>query len=285
MLEEYDLLKLANVRPNWDTFLQRLADAAAPEPWSKPDAGPDDKPNLVLSNLVRHSFRRALHVGAVAYGENNGAETFAFCPRLRTLGLEALYLVARKTPPGSGGRVWSLDTIVRSTEARKFLGYAQRAVLPGAPSFWDDPAELILDPEALMKIDVDFEHLATNERLQHLFPTQIRGDLTMRKLILEKAIEVAVERGCENPRIAAPVFTFDSPQTGAGRVRLCLPLHLKETTQTHRTADMALVIEPLYDDNNDMLVSYQPRTLISPGDVYLQSRIFELPNQMIWPGP
>lgn len=284
MLDEYDLLKLANVKPNWDTFLQRLADAAAPEPWSKPGATPDDKPNLVLSNLVRHSFRRALGTEAIAYGKHEGIETFAFCPRLRTLGLEALYLVARRTPPGVGGRTWTLDTIVRATEARKFLGFAQRAPLPGAPSFWDDPAELVLDPEVLVKLDVDVEHLATHDRLQQLFPVEIRGDLTMRKLILEKAIEVAVERGCENPRIAAPVFTFDSPLSGDGRVRLCLPLHLRETTMDHRTADMALVIEPAYSDD-DVLQSYEPKTLISPGDVYLQSRVFELPNQMIWPGP
>ena len=30
LLNEYDLLKLANVRPNWDSFLQRLADMLNP---------------------------------------------------------------------------------------------------------------------------------------------------------------------------------------------------------------------------------------------------------------
>lgn len=283
MIIETDLLKLANVRPNWDAFLERLAETAAPEPWSKPNPDPHEKPRLVLSNLVRHTFRRAVHVGAIAYGDHDGTETFAFSPRLRTASFEAIYLVAHKTPPAAGGRIWKLDSICREPEARRFLGYAPKQKLPGAPSFWEDPADLILDPEVLRRIDVDYEHLATNDRFLHLFPTELQSDPMLRTFVLERAVEVAIERGCENPRIAAPVFTFDSATSGNGQVRLCLPLHLKATTVDSRTADLALVIDPKFD--NGEIVRYEPKTLISTGDVYLQSRIFETPSGEVWPRP
>lgn len=283
MIEETDLLKVANVRPSWDAFLERLVELAAPEIWAKPNAEQSEKPRLVLSNLVRQSFRRAVHTGAIAYGEHDGTETFAFCPRLRTVSFEAIYVVAHKTPPAAGGRVWKLDSICREPEARRFLSYAPKEKLPGAPSFWEDPADLILDPEVLRKIDVDYEHLATNDRFLHLFPVELQSDPMLRTFALERAVEVAIERGCENPRIAAPVFTFDSATSGAGHVRLCLPLHLRATTVENRTADLALVIEPQYE--NDDLVHYGPKTLINTGDVYLQSRIFETPSGEVWPRP
>lgn len=282
IITEHDLLQIANVRPSWDGFLERLAEMAAPEPWNKPGADPTDKPFVVLSNLVRHSFRRAVHVGAVAYGHSEAGDAFAFCPRVRTVGFEAIYLVARQSQ-NAAARPWSLDLITRGQEARRILGLAPKEQLPGPPSFWDDPADLVLDPEVLAKLDVDVEHLATNERLLQVFPAELQGDVLMRKFALEKAIEVAVERGCENPRIAAPVFSFDSPSTGSGRVRLCLPLHLRSITAEHRSADMALVIEPQY--RADELIAYGPKTLLDVGDVYLQSRIFELPNQEVWPRP
>lgn len=281
MFNDTDLLKLANVKPNWDDFLERLAAIAAPEPWSKPGADPEDKPMLVLSNLVRHSFRRATAVGAVAFGEHDGTPTFAFCPRLRTLSFESIYLVAHKTSPSNQGREWRLDQICREPEARRFLGFEPRAELPGAPRFWDDPADLVLEPDALRRLDVDFEHLATNERLINLFPVELRTDAMMRTFLLERAVEVAIERGCENPRIAAPVFSFDSATSGEGRVRLCLPLHLRAVSIEHRGADLALVIEPKM--RGDELVGYEPKTLLDSSDVYLQSRIFEIANGEVWP--
>jgi hypothetical protein len=283
MIEETDLLKVANVRPNWDVFLERLAEVAAPEIWSKPKADQSEKPRLVLSNLVRQTFRRAVHVGAIAYGNHDGTETFAFSPRLRTVSFEAIYLVAHKTPPAAGGRIWKLDSICREPEARRFLGYAPKEKLPGAPSFWDDPADLIVDPEILRKIDVDYEHLATNDRFLHLFPAELQSDPMLRTFALERAIEVMVERACENPRIGAPVFTFDSATSGDGQVRLCLPLHLKATTVDRRTADLALVVDPKFE--NGELVQYEPKTLVSTDDVYLQSRIFETPSGEVWPRP
>lgn len=283
MLNEVDLLKLANVPPNWDLFLERLAELAAPEPWSLPGDVSGEKPFLVLSNLVRHSYRRALAVDAIAFGDHNGTPTFAFCPRLRTIGFESIYLVAHKTAPAMGGREWKLDQICREQEARRFLGFQPKEELPGAPRFWDDPADLVLDPEALRRLDVDFEHLATNERLIELFPYELHADSMMRTFMLQRAIEVAVERGCENPRIAAPVFTFASATSGDGQVRLCLPLHLKAVTKENRSADLALVIEPILRDNQ--IVGYAPKTLLSTSSVYLQSRIFELPSSEVWPRP
>lgn len=283
MLNETDLLKLANVPPNWDSFIERLAQSAAPEPWSLPASSSSSKPFLVLSNLVRHSFRRAIAVGSVAFGNHDGTPTFAFCPRLRTVGFESIYLVAHKTPPGLGGREWKLDQICRAPEARRFLGFEPKSELPSAPRFWDDPADLVLDPDALRLLDVDSEHLATNDRLLELFPSELRTDPMMRTLMLERAIEIAVERGCENPRIAAPVFTFDSATSGDGRVRLCLPLHLKAVTKERRSADLALVIEPMLRD--DVIVGYSPKTLLSTDSVYLQSRIFEMPSGEVWPRP
>jgi len=283
MLNETDLLKLANVPPNWNSFLERLSTEAAPEPWSLPDSNPADKPFFVLSNLVRQSFRRATAVDSVAFGNHDGTPTFAFCPRLRTIGFEPIYLVAHKTPPAMGGREWRLDQICRAPEARRFLGFEPKAELPGAPRFWDDTADLVLDPDALRLLDVDFEHLATNERLVELFPSELRADSMVRTALLERAIEVAIERGCENPRIAAPVFSFDSATSGDGRVRLCLPLHLRAVTQERRSADLALVIEPILRD--DVIVAYEPKTLLSTDSVYLQSRIFDIPSGEVWPRP
>jgi len=283
VITEHDLLKLANVRPNWDAFLDKLSRVAAPERWSKPGTAPGEKLFLVLSNLVRHTIRRAVHVEAVAFGEYEVTETFAFCPRLRTLTFESLYLIAFRTPPEQGDREWRLDQICRAPETRRFLGLAPRAALPGAPRFWDDPAELVLEPEALETLDVDVEHLASNDRLVPLFPADLQRDLTIRASVLDRAINIAVERGCENPRIAAPVFQFESAESGSGHVRLCLPLYLSQVTEQDRSADLALVIEPKLA--NDLVVGYEPKTLLSTGDVYLQSRIFEVPSQEVWPRP
>jgi len=191
--------------------------------------------------------------------------------------------VAHKTPPSHGGREWRLDRVCREPEARRFLGLDPKAELPGAPRFWDDPADLVLDPDALRRLDVDFEHLATNDRLIELFPPELRSDPMVRTLMLERAVEIAVERGCENPRIAAPVFTFESATSGFGQVRLCLPLHLKAVTRADRTADLALVIEPTLRDEE--IVGYAPKTLLSTSSTWLQTRVFETPSAEVWPRP
>lgn len=261
-----DLLVDAYVEPDWDRFLHAVSGAAFPERWSPP--GDPATSMKVLSAVVRYTYRRAVAQRRVAIGTGErGQAALVFACGLFTPGLELLYCVGS---PTDARQDWAIKGVETQVRAARHLGSPP----PPPATFWDDPAQLVLDPAADFYVDV--EDLASRESFREALPESLRGLPAPAVLpLLDGAIARARRLANLNPRVVAPAFNFRG-KTGEGELTLLLPLNLASGTEP----DMALVLKEIETGDEDRL-AYRAASVIDMGRAYTSARVVA-PLDSVW---
>lgn len=245
-------------RDGWNLRLAELEAKAQPEQWDDPLEPTGGLP--VLSSYLRYTWARIRDEGKLVEAvDERGATVAGFNTGLFTPHFEPIigFLEANRNP---GQQQWVLKDWLGLSDWR--LRHLDRdALKPGF--YFDDPAELIYDPNRRLEPNVD--HVL--ERLATRWPDGLPDDAVSRRIMLDGAIREAAKRIQMNWRLAVPQYYWPANRS-EGRIQLLLPLRLRET----RPADLALVIDRR---EPNLYVGY---TILTLSMAYKNARLISRPE-------
>ncbi len=275
-------------------FEQRLAELAGmaePERWTY-ERVPEHRSALpVLESYIRFTFMRVAEQGKVEEEE----EMACFNTGLLTPGQEELFgifVLSEHYNPGQAislaNKKWFLSTWARGGD--RTMGRFAR--LPEMATYWDDPGELVFDPN--LRVQQNIDHILRDNL--HRFPQEFGGcvdsagvptdlienpdiedegtalgdagfsdveaiDIPLgTRNVLEGAIKHSVRLAQRSYRVAVPQFY-------RGNIQLLLPLYLRDQNR----ADLALTLERQGD-------WYRAATILYPDWAYRHARLLSRPN-------
>lgn len=211
----------------YESRLKELADRAQPEDWSFEPA----QPYGILGNYLRYTFKRHFHENEIEQAvDGGGAKIAAFNTGLFTLNYEPIYAFfeANRDP---SRQPWVLKDFPVDSDRR--LTFFRRK--PRAARYFDEPAELIYDPDRELIPNLD--HIL-DDNLDR-YPADLRNSPHRRRMMLQGAISEAGKRAQMNYKVAVPQFYFGHEGSERGHIQLLLPLYFNDP----RHADLALVVE------------------------------------------
>jgi len=212
----------------YESRLKELADRAQHEDWSFEDP---TQPYGILGNYLRYTFKRLFHQKKIVEAvDSAGARIAAFNTGLFTPNYEAIcaFFEANRDP---SRQPWVLkDLVVESDRRLAFFG-----AKPKAARYFDNPAELIYDPDRELIPNLD--HIL-DENVDR-YPADLRNNPHRRRMTLQGAVAEAGKRAQMNYKVAVPQYYFGHEGSEAGRIQLLLPLYLDGPSR----ADLALVVE------------------------------------------
>jgi len=216
-----DLFEFAYI-PDFDGKLVDLKALAEDEDWSYHHTS-SDRPNPILFNYIRYSYRRVAEESKISLSEDG--DYSCFNTGLVTPNQEAIY-ASFQTHRQEGRQPWYFKAWLRrgQWELNKF------PELPDLAHYFDDPTCLVFDSRKDFRINI--EHIIA-ETPRERFPEPYRSmDDFALQTVLKGAIENARERVRRSYKAAIPQFY-------RGQIQLLLPLCLSNP----RLADLALTVE------------------------------------------
>ncbi|HOV51122.1 MAG TPA: DUF3825 domain-containing protein [Candidatus Cryosericum sp.] len=251
------LLRFAYV--HWDARLPELVALAEKESWDyKYTSSAHQFP--ILHNYLLHTFTRVDEEKKIAYDDLQRPQQACFNTGLLTPNYEQIF--AYFAPNNRFPRVpqkWELVGFLKESDHR-----LTQFRLPDMPRFFDDPAELVFNPDRDIRADID--HIIVDNQRRFLdclkmrstapssgafmmasdeepasniaqdpggMDDEVRNDLRHK---LSSSIDDAKKRARRNFKIAVPQFF--RPSGGQGHIQLLLPLYIR----TKNRADLALTI-------------------------------------------
>jgi Domain of unknown function (DUF3825) len=212
----------------YESRLKELAERAQHEDWSFEDMA---QPYGILGNYLKYTFKRLFHQKKIAEAVDL-AETriAAFNTGLFTPNYEAICAFFEANRDSSRQPWVFKDFVVESDRRLAFFG-----AKPKAARYFDDPAELIYDPDRELIPNLD--HIL-DENVDR-YPADLRNNPHRRRMTLQGAVVEAGKRAQMNYKVAVPQFYFGHEGSAAGQIQLLLPLYLDGPSR----ADLALVVE------------------------------------------
>lgn len=214
----------------YESRLKDLAERAQPEDWSF-DGAQAPQPFGILGNYLRYTFKRVFYENKIEYGlDSAGAKVTVFNTGLFTPNYESIcaFFEANRD---SSRQPWVLkDWVVESDRRLAFF-----RAKPRPARYFDQPAELIYDPE--WELIPNLDHIL-DENVDR-YPPDLRDSPHRRRMMLQGAAAEAGKRAQMNYKVAVPQFYFGHEGSERGRIQLLLPLCFSEPSR----ADLALVVE------------------------------------------
>ncbi len=193
--------------------LKWLADLAAPEKWDHPQSpATRDKPNPLLLNYLRYTFKRLCEEGKVA----EPSDSACFNTGLVTPLQEEIF--AFLVPNEHEDREkWFLVGFYPESD-RRLLGFSH---LPERAQYFDDPSELLYDFRRSLRKNLTHIIDQNRERFPETYASE--ADTHRLRIALEGAINHALRRIRLNYKTAVPQYYW-AHGTGKGQLQLLLPL-------------------------------------------------------------
>jgi len=240
----------------YESRLKELAERAQPEDWSF-DA---EEPLGVLGNYIRYTYKRLFHQKdkILAAADSGGARIAVFNTGLFTPNYEAIFAFLEANRDSSR-QPWVLKDWVVESDRR--LGFFQSK--PSAARYFDEPAELIYDPDRELIPNLD--HIL-DENVDR-YPADLRKNAHRRRMMLQGAVAEAGKRAQMNYKVAVPQFYFGHEGSERGRIQLLLPLCFNQPTR----ADLALVVER-------EVYAYRAFTVLPLDRAYSNARLIARPE-------
>jgi hypothetical protein len=211
----------------FESRLRELAERAQPETWSFDPA----QPFSILSNYLRYTFKRLAQQGKIEEGEDShGSRVAAFNTGLFTPNYEAIYAFFEANRDKSR-QPWVLKDFVAECDRR--MAFFERR--PAVARYFDNPAELIYDPDRELIPNLD--HIVDDN--VDRYPADLRDSAHRRRMMLQGQVVEAGKRAQMNYKVAVPQFYFGRDGAEPGRIQLLLPLCFESPAR----ADLALVVE------------------------------------------
>lgn len=211
----------------FESRLRELAERAQPEPWSFDAA----QPFSILSNYLRYTFKRLVQQGKIEEAtESHGTKIAAFNTGLFSPNYEAIFAFfeANRDPTR---QPWVLKDFVPECD-RRISFFVRR---PAVARYFDNPAELIYDPDRELIPNLD--HIIDDN--VDRYPVDLRESPHRRRMMLQGQAAEAGKRAQMNYKVAVPQFYFGRDGAEPGRIQLLLPLCFESPAH----ADLALVVE------------------------------------------
>jgi hypothetical protein len=184
-----------------------------------------------LGNYLRYTFKRLVQQGKIEESsDSQGTKVAAFNTGLFTPNYEAIYAFfeANRDP---NRQPWVLKDFVPESDRR--MAFFERR--PAVARYFDNPAELIYDPDRELIPNLD--HIIDDN--VDRYPADLRDNTHRRRMMLQGQAIEAGKRAQMNYKVAVPQFYFGRDGAEPGRIQLLLPLCF--ATPAH--ADLALVVE------------------------------------------
>lgn len=211
----------------FESRLRELAERAQRETWSFDPS----QPFSILGNYLRYTFKRLVQQGKIEESsDSQGTKVAAFNTGLFTPNYEAIYAFfeANRDP---NRQPWVLKDFVPESDRR--MAFFERR--PAVARYFDNPAELIYDPDRELIPNLD--HIIDDN--VDRYPADLRDNTHRRRMMLQGQAIEAGKRAQMNYKVAVPQFYFGRDGAEPGRIQLLLPLCF--ATPAH--ADLALVVE------------------------------------------
>jgi hypothetical protein len=211
----------------FESRLRELAERAQPETWSFDSA----QPFAILSNYLRYTYKRLVQQAKIEEATDaNGSRIAAFNTGLFTPNYEAIYAVFEANRDQSR-QPWVLKDFVPECDRR--MAFFERT--PAVARYFDNPAELIYDPDRELIPNLD--HIIDDH--VERYPADLRESTHRRRMMLQGQVVEAAKRAQMNYKVAVPQYYFGRDGAEVGRIQLLLPLCFESPAQ----ADLALVVE------------------------------------------
>jgi cold shock CspA family protein len=249
--------------PRQDEWLPQLAELAEPEHWGfKHDRAGEGGHYPVLHSYVIYTFAKLKEQAdeggsTIAEKEVDGREYACFDTGLATPQQQHIYALFEKNlKPELAPWYWRNFC----TLADRPFPWNSQDELPGLAEYFEDPAELMYDRRADLKLD--YEHIL-EDHLEDRFPDVFQGKPALARNALMGAEAQIKDRVYRNYKTAVP-------QYWRGRVQLLLPLCLQEDGK----ADLALVVQREEDRR-----SYRGNTVLTLDMAYSNARLLARPDR------
>lgn len=274
---------------DWDDRLRHLADTAEPERWIYHHV-PDRSPLPVLDSYLRYTFLQAFDQQKICETDRLAC----FNTGLLTPGQEEIFAVFKlheafdpAREPSISNKKWFLTAWARSGDR----SLTEFMTLPLLATYWNDPSELIFNPN--LQVQPNLDHIV-RENINR-FPEELGGkldptgrprDLTGSPDIEDEAAEATGEPRRElvsavplrtrnalegamksSIRLAQRSYRIAVPQFYRGRIQLLLPLYLRDSNRP----DLALTLERHGQ-------WYRAATVLYPDWAYRHARLLARPN-------
>ncbi|MDE1908342.1 MAG: DUF3825 domain-containing protein [Pseudomonas sp.] len=244
-----DLYELAYI-PNTQQMLDSLSNLSEHEIWDYQN-NPTSQYKPVLSNYLKHTYKRLTEEGKIARSDNDEYSTFN--TGLVTPSQEPIYaLFDRNTIPDR--QPWHFLRFVRRGE-QILTAFSE---LPELASYFTNPSSLVLDCNKELRVNV--EHIVSDNKTRFPAPFNGMDDFAL-QTFLKGAIDNAKERVKRNYKTAVPQYY-------SGRVQLMLPLCISSPTQ----ADLAIIVE-------DHGLFYRAATCLTLDMAYNNARLLAKPDK------
>lgn len=211
----------------FESRLRELAERAQPEIWSLDPA----QPFSILGNYLRYTFKRLTQQQKIEEStDSHGTGIAAINTGLFTPNYEAIYAFfeANRDP---SRQPWVLKDFIPECD-RRMSFFEQK---PAVARYFDNPAELIYDPDRELIPNLD--HIIGDH--VDRYPSDLRESAHRRRMMLHGQVVEAGKRAQMNYKIAVPQFYFGRDGAEPGRIQLLLPLCFESPAR----ADLALVVE------------------------------------------
>ena len=259
----YDLIWFP--RSSW---LEDLADAAQPEPWSSGTLAQDQQEpganaprhHDILHNYFIYYTRRIIDEGLFIERITEEVVCIAAFDTglLSRVSGEPLYAIFERNKQADR-QPWVHQGWV-TPDDRRLMKYFEEGSLKRA-RFFNDPGEVVFDPNCDVVPNVAHIVIDRGDRFPRDVPQHLRQD------VLRGGIARAVQRSRTNWRLAAPMMFYNGPQD-TGRITLLLPLTMGDPDRV----DLALVVERITP------TSYRAATILTLTMAYKNARVITRPE-------
>jgi Domain of unknown function (DUF3825) len=136
--------------------------------------------------------------------------------------------------------------------------------LPDRATYFDDPADLVYNPDFDLRIQ--YEHIV-NDRVER-FPISLQSDEARRTEVVRQAVQHARFRIEQNYKTAIPQYYWSThDDSDPGRLQLLLPLCLEDVSR----ADLALSVDKVG-------LVYRAATVLTLDMAYNNARLIARPD-------
>jgi len=181
------------------------------------------KPFPILYSYLTHTFARIEEEGKIL----ESGDYSCFNTGLVTENQQEIFMLFKK-----GGKGWYFLEFCKESDHNM----GKFTLLPERASYFTEPSDLIYDPRAVLRINVD--HIIEDEENFKRFPSDIQALPKLQLMnTLNGAIEHAKKRVKRNYKTAIPQF-YRGKYVAEGHLQLLLPLCLKDPV----VADLALAV-------------------------------------------
>lgn len=268
-----------------NNFLIDLAKRILPEPWEWKNEEPyinDDNeeekenftknqrmPNVILANYLKYELDRLFDEAdnsnqKIIYNKDK-TKIYFNTNLIDIYGHDLLivgYLDKSKT---------YIEKCVFNPQKRQLLSFGfDEDAKPEVPRFFNTLEEIFFYADK--EIDTDYEHIITDRTFRFPLEYQQKSAQELTTL-LEHSIDFAIEIAKRNYKFIIPTYYPKSRS-----IQFLMPIYLDTNKFTHTPPDMALVLNPVKNNNGD-LIYYEAKTILDLHQVYIDARLIAKPYE------